>query len=682
MKGHGKHSRKADALLPAGQKRTGQICLAIAALVVLAWVAYAPVISTGYIWDDQDYVTRNPVLRSWDGLIRIWTSPTSTPQYYPLVFSSFWIEYHLWGLHPAGYHIDNVLLHLLNAILLWILLRKLKIPGAWMAAAIFVVHPIEVESVAWITERKNVLSLGFYLGAMLAFLQTPIGRKLVDPEAPADSPGTWKSPACWWAMGLFIAALLSKTVTASWPAAVLVLLWWKRGRIRWKEIGALIPFFLIGLALALNTARLEHQQVGAYGDEWAFSWADRLLIAGRALWFYAGKLIWPHPLAFIYPRWVIDAHQPVQYVYPAGAAAVVIGFFLLRNRIGRGALTSILLYGGTLFPALGFVNVFPMRYSFVADHFQYHAGIALIVLGVSSITLLLQRIKPAVVLIWMLGAAVLADGVWMTRRQVRIYQDTLTLWTDTLAKNPDSWMVHMNLGHAWIDQYRKFKAAHRDDEARDAFAKALNEYERSLQLAPQLAETHLVLGQAMAERGDDEAAILYYRQAQRLAEQSGRSRWYVEIYNSMGLALAATGHTDEAIASLRRAIELRPDYARAHYNLAVELEKLKHTDEAIAEYLMAIQYDPDHVQAYYNLGNCYLSQRKLAEAVDAYTRVLALNPRHAAAWTNRGAAWLLAGQPSAAAADFRSALAIDPDSAPARKGLQRAMQLLQGEQMR
>lgn len=652
----------------------GKSLLAIVALVALTWLAYSPVMSAGYIWDDPDYVTQNPVLRSWGGLSNIWFSPASTPQYYPLVFSSFWVEHQLWELNPVGYHVDNVLLHSLNAILLWVVLKKLKVPGAWVAAAIFAVHPIEVESVAWITERKNVLSLVFYLAALLVFFRTPAGRIIVGPAIEEDRTAFWRSTAWWVALGLFVAALLSKTVTASWPAAVLVLLWWKHGRIHWRNLIHLLPFFIIGIGLALNTAHMEHQQVGAYGAEWAFTWIERCLIAGRALWFYAGKLIWPHPLAFIYPRWTIDAHQPLQYLYPAAALSLVAIFFFLRRHIGRGALAAVLLYGGTLFPALGFFNVFPMRYSFVADHFQYHAGIALIVLGTSAVATWLKRWKLPAFYIWMICTAVLADGTWMTRRQTRIYRDPMTLWTDTLAKNPDSWMVHMNLGHAWMEQSKKLNAAGQSDPAREAFGTALAEYQIALQLAPQLPETHLVVGQAMAERGDYEAAILYYRQTQRLAEHSSRAKWYVEVYNSLGLALSATGHPQEAVAAYQRAIELRPDYAKARYNLAMELEKQHHLDEAIAEYMRVIELDPTNEKAHYNLGNCYLNQKRLAEAVEQYSAVLRLNPRHAAAYTNRGAAYLMAGQNDAAAENFRAALLIDPNLVPAQKGLQQAMQ--------
>ncbi|MCC7350860.1 MAG: tetratricopeptide repeat protein [Phycisphaerales bacterium] len=673
MSGRRKQSPSIPA--PPGNENSlfGKSLLAIVALIALALLAYSPVLSAGYIWDDPDYVTHNPTLRTWDGLSNIWLSPTSTPQYYPLVFSSFWIEYHLWGLNPAGYHVDNVLLHALSAILLWVALKKLKVPGAWAAAAIFAVHPIEVESVAWITERKNVLSLTFYLAALLVYFRSPNGQKIIDPTTGDVRTHFWRSTAWWVALGLFIAALLSKTVTASWPAAVLVILWWKRSRIHWRDLVPLLPFFIIGIGLALNTAHMEHQQVGAYGSEWAFNWIERSLIAGRALWFYAGKLIWPHPLAFIYPRWTINAHQPVQYLHPAAAVLVVAIFFFLRRRIGRGALAAVLLYGGTLFPALGFFNVFPMRYSFVADHFQYHAGIALIALGVASTTRLLSRWKLPAFYVWMICAAVVADGLWMTRRQVRIYVDPMTLWTDTLSKNPNSWMVHMNLGHAWMDQWKELNAAGQSGPARQAFGKALTEYQISLQLAPELPETHLVVGQAMAETGDYEAAILYYRQTQRLAERSGRAIWYVEVYNSLGLALSATGHPQQAISSYQRAIELRPNYARAHYNLAVELEKQNRIDDAIAQYTRAIELDPDNIQAHYNLGNCYLNQRRLAEAAEQYSTVLRLNPRHAAAHANRGWVFLLAGQNNAAAADFQAALAIDPNLEPAKKGLQKVM---------
>jgi hypothetical protein len=268
--------------------------LAAVFLFGLALITYLPSLGNGFIWDDDAYVQHNPTLRSASGLWQIWTEPTSTPQYYPLVYTTFWVEHHLWGDRPLGYHVDNMLLHAIGAVLLWRLLKRLKIPMPWLAAAIFAVHPINVESVAWITERKNVLSGVFYFLAFGAYLgaieSTTLNRRRYAV-----------------ALVFFLLALFSKTVTATFLAAVLLVLWWRRGKITRKEIVPLLPFFIVGIALGSVTGYLERTHIGAHGVEWSsLTPLDRLLIATRAVWFYAGKLALPIKLTFIYPRWLID----------------------------------------------------------------------------------------------------------------------------------------------------------------------------------------------------------------------------------------------------------------------------------------------------------------------------------------------------------------------------------------
>src|SRR5688572_14862801 len=373
-------SRRRSALIGSG------------VLLAMTLIAYLPAFRAGFIWDDPDYVVNNATLRSLDGLRQIWFVPRATPQYYPLVHTSFWIEYQLWRLNPAGYHAVNVLLHALAAVLLWRVLKLLDVPGAWLAAAIFAVHPMHVESVAWVTERKNVLSGVFYLAAALAYFRSSFGLWGSgigeDKDTAVDSSNTrHPKPDTRYSLslGLFVCALLSKTVTASLPATILLVIWWKRGRITRRDVVPLIPFFVIGVALALNTARLEREHVGASGAEFDFSALDRILIAGRAAWFYAWKLIAPVNLSFIYPRWTIDDRAAWQYAFPLAAVALVAALFVLRHRIGRGPLVAILFFGGTLVPALGFFNVYPMRYTFVADHFAYHASIGIIVLIAAAV---------------------------------------------------------------------------------------------------------------------------------------------------------------------------------------------------------------------------------------------------------------------------------------------------------
>src|SRR5581483_748470 len=371
------------------------------------------------IWDDPDYVLHNRTLRTLDGLQKIWLVPLSLPQWYPLVHTTFWIEYHLVGLSPTLYHVDNVLLHALSCILLWRLLAKLDVPGAFIAGCLLAVHPVMVESVAWVTERKNVLSLVFYLLTMHVYLFR------FDPTNLAKGKQNWRAYAL--ALVFFLCALFSKTVTASLPAAILLILWWKRGRLRISDLLPLIPFFVLGAGLGAFTSYLEARYVNGTRQleiEMAFSLAQRCLIAGRAILFYLAKLLCPHPLTFIYPRWDQIAHPTlVQWVFPVVVVLIFVAMFLARSRVGRGPVVLWMLFCGTLFPALGFVNVYPMRYSFVADHFQYHAAIAMIVLFAAAIERIPRRVR-----IGFCAALVCALGT-LTFMRALDYKDAWTLWS-------------------------------------------------------------------------------------------------------------------------------------------------------------------------------------------------------------------------------------------------------------
>lgn len=337
-------------------------------LVVLTCIAYIPAMRAGFIWDDDNYVTQNRMLRSTAGLWSIWTDPRSTPQYYPLVHTTYWCEFQAWGLWPPGYHLVNILLHASNAVLIWLILRKLEVPAPWMAAAVFALHPVHVESVAWITERKNVLSGFFSLAATIAFLQ------FAESSYDRRSCNSQRWGYYVLTLVLFVAALLSKTVAVTLPAALLLITCWRKGRISVENLLHLLPMFGIAVPFALLTIWLERYHVGATGADWQLTLIERGLIAGRAFWFYAGKLIWPHPLIFIYPRWQISGSMWWQHLYPLSAVGVIILLAVRRKQIGSGPLVAVLLFAGILFPALGFFNTFPMRYSFVADHFQYIAS--------------------------------------------------------------------------------------------------------------------------------------------------------------------------------------------------------------------------------------------------------------------------------------------------------------------
>jgi tetratricopeptide (TPR) repeat protein len=574
-------------------------------------------------------------------------------------------------LQPFGYHLVNILLHALNAILLWQVLRRLEIQGAWWAAAIFALHPVQVESVAWITERKNVLSGMFYLMAMLAWFR-------FRPLTASETAGArdWRSYLL--ATLLFLCALLSKTVTCSLPAVIVLLTWWKRGRIGRRDILALIPLFILGAVLGLTTLWMEKHHVGA-GREWTLSLLQRCLLAGRALWFYAGKLCWPYPLTFIYPRWTIDASAWWQYLFPLAALVIPITLWLLRRRIGWGPLVAVLCFAGNLVPALGFFDVYPFIYSFVADHFQYLASMALIALAVSTGTTIFKRIGQ---LGWYLGmftvAAVLIMFGVFTWRQARVYKSLETLWRDTLTKNPDAWMAHNNLGTVLVSQGKvseamaQFVAALRikpDAEphnnlgaalaSQDKIAEAIVEYMAALRIDPDYAEAHNNLGAALASQGKVSEAITEYMAALRIDPE------YAKAHNNLGLALANWGRLPEGIEQYEQALRIRPDYPEAHYNLGNAFCQLGRLTEGIEQYKQALRIKSDFVKAHNNLGTALASQSKVAEAIAEYTAALRIKPDSAEAHNNLGSLLARQGRIPEAMTQYRELLQLKPDFPPA-----------------
>jgi protein O-mannosyl-transferase len=611
--------------------------IAASSLIAFVLIVYIPVIWTGgFIWDDPQYITGNPLLRSLPGLLSIWIHPAALPQYYPLVHTTFWIEYQLVGLHPWLYHVDNVLLHAIGAILLWRLLARLNVPGAWLAAAIFAVHPIQVESVAWPTERKNVLSLVLYLISFHAYLNY-LGRFKAKDYAI--------SLAC------FVAALLSKSVTCSLPAAILLVIYWQNGKVTWKDIRPLIPFFLVGAVMAFVTAAIEKEHVGASGPEWAFTFGDRCLIAGRALWFYAEKLIYPHSLVFIYPRWtgMSFAQRPWLVLFPISAVAIVAALWLLRSRIGRGPVVAVLFFAGTIFPALGFINLYPMRYSFVADHFQYQAGIGLIVLAAAG----LRRVPPVAV------AVLVALGT-LTWLQGPIYQNQMTLWTDVVKHNPSSWMAWGNLGdeYAAVSNQTDASDAVRDENR----AKAKECYSKLYELAPNQPIAHLKWGIVKEYDGDLDAARAEFQKALDLAPD------FTVAMNSMGLLLVRENQLTEAMEYYRRAIALDSGYAEVRVHLGDALLSVGDKDGALQQYLEAAAVRPDNVEAQFKAGNMLLMEKQdAAGAIPHFIAAVIADPDRADVRTNLAAAFLSLGKTVEAKEQCAAALKINPNLPQARQ---------------
>ena len=574
------------------EKKSG---IAFALLLLAAVVAaYVPALTAGFIWNDPAYVTENPTLDGPGSLARIWTDTRANEQYYPLVFTTYWVEKRLWGLQPFGYHLVNVLLHAGAALLLWRLLRRLALPNAALAASAFALHPLCVESVAWVTERKNTLSLVLALLAAHAFLAWRDGgearaaaaaaparrRKRPAAEAPPDGrpSGLWAA-----ALAAFTLALFAKTTASVLPAVLLVLLWWRDGRVRARDAGALAPFFAVGVGLSLHTAWLERTMVRATGDEWAHGLLERLVLAGQTTTFYAAKILWPSDLMFVYPRWSLGAAglRPWLPVLGWAAALAVAGVLARRGR--RGPLAGLLLFGGVLFPAMGFFNVYAMRYSWVADHFAYQAvavAAATLVCGAAS---LLAAARPAAVRASAaLGVVVLAAYATLTFRQGRVYRDEETLWRHTLEGNPGCFLCLTNYGNLLLERGRT-------DEAVPLLV-------RSLAIKPDAVPTRLNLARIAEERGsfeeaaghlraalavdpeDDEVRIhlaTVYTKSRRIDDAVREYRKALETpspadflaHNGLGVALMAAGQPAEAIEEFRECVRLRPDYEHGQANL-------------------------------------------------------------------------------------------------------------------
>ena len=639
------------------------------------FAAYLPAIHGGLLWDDDAHVTK-PALQGWDGLRRIWFELGATQQYYPLLHSAFWVEHRLWGDAVLGYHLANLLLHATAACLVMVITRRLfepapgtdagAAPGSapagltgagLLAGLVFALHPVCVESVAWISEQKNTLSAVGYLGAALVYLDFDRDRR----------------PARYWlALGLFGLALLCKTVTATLPAALLVVFWWQRGRLAWRrDVAPLVPWLVLGVGAGLFTAWVEQRffvsvqaRMGPPGAEFSLSLLERSLLAGRVVWFYLGKLLWPADLMFIYPQWQVSAAAGWQYLFPLGLVALVAGLAVLAGRRKHGSarfaaagLAGLLFFAGTLFPALGFFNVYPFLFSYVADHFQYLASLGLIVPAAAGVMIGARALGGGRWLgIAVAGGIVTALGV-LTWRQCGMYRDVETLYRTTLARNPACWLAHADLGLILAtdpdqlpEALKHFKAAVRlkPENAElhnylgsalarlpDRQEEAINEYQTALRLSPVLPYAHLNLGIALLQMPERRSgALAEFATAVRLMPGNPTA------HNLLGMALAMDpGRAAEAIAEFEAALRLNPDLSEAHTNLAIALAGIPgRLPEAVSHLETAVRLDPGSAAAHFNLGYA-LAQipSRRAQALAEFEVVLRLQPGNAAArqWIDR-----------------------------------------------
>ncbi len=558
-----RQARKAPAPAPAAPAPGGppsrHDALAAAALALLLAAAYLPAFQAGFVWDDRIF-TEARAVREWSGLWRIWFQPreiVNEAHYWPLVYSTFWLEHKLWGFAPFGYHAVNVLLHAANTLLLWRLARRLRLPGAWLLAALFAVHPLHVESVAWAIERKDLLSALFYLAAFLAWLR--------HAEAPDGGRRHYLL-----ALGLFVAGLLCKSIVVTLPLALALCHWWQHGRLRAGDLARLAPFAAVGAAIVLaDTAYASSREPLALG--WTL--AERVLIASQALWFYAGKLLWPAGLIVIYPHWPVRDAGLLAWGYPVALLALLAVLWLLRRRLGRGPLAGVLFFAVTLSPVLGFVDYGYMQFSFVADRYQYLAGIGLLAVASGAAAVA----AGALALPWRRGAAAagavaIAVLAVLTFRQAELYRDGVTFFSHIVAHNPTARQAHRNLGEALVK-------AERPQEALEAFLIAAE-----------------------------------------LAPEDARDR------SNVGAGLVMLDRHDEAREHLRHALALDPRSTYALQNLAALETMRERYPQSLSLYRRLAEIVPHSPDAHHGMGTALYYLNRLEESLAALERALALDP--------------------------------------------------------
>jgi len=566
-------------------------------LATVTILAYRPAWHGGFLWDDDDYIINNELLTAPHGWQRIWFSLDSPSQYFPLTYSTFRIEHALWGLNTTGYHWVNLLLHLGNALLVWAVLARLGVPGSWLAAAIFALHPVQVESVAWITERKNVLMGFFFLLTLLAWIAF-VGKR---------TRRLWIFYCL--ALIFYVLALSAKATACTLPAALFLILWLQKKPITMRRLMQIVPFVILGIGMGLLVVWWEHYHQGTNRAVFTFlSPIERILVASRAVWFYLSKIFWPSNLTFIYPRWNISPTDLVHYIwFLLGITACVVIYFL-RRYFGRSVEVAAAFFVATLSPVLGFIMLFTFRYTFVADHYQYLACIGPIALASAGIVSFSEKFTQYRVIILSAALLVVAGLATLTWRQAATYADIETLWRTTLARNPESWMAHTNIG--------------------------------------------LVLFQ----KGQIDDAIAHYRSALQIQPD-----WWDAEYN-LGTALSAKGEVDEAILHSEKAVAMRPTDPDAQVSLANLLFQKGRIDEAIAHYQKAITARPDDFLARYGLGHALLEKGELDSAIQACRSALLLRPLDADCHTTLAIALEEKGNPAEAIQHYNKALELAPKS--------------------
>jgi len=628
-----KHTPQARPVALVSLTPRMRVFAGVTLIVAVVIIAYYPALRGEFIWDDHDLLTENNIIKGSNGLYRLWFTIESQ-DYWPMTYTTFWIEWRLWGINPIGYHITNLVLHTAASLLIWVILRKLSIPGAFLAGLIFAVHPVNVESVAWIAQRKNLMAMLFFLLSILWYLKAEMsaaGGPLLNRFYPSMADRWY-----WLSLLAFLLGMLSKGSVAVLPVLLLGIVWWRRPLRKWDLVRT-APFFLI--AVVLTAVNVWFQTHGTEIVIRSAGFTQRLLGAGAVVWFYLYKALLPLDLAFVYAQWQIQADRLLWWLPLLAAGTVTVVLWLYRKSWSRPFLFAWGFFCVALAPAMGFIDVGFMKYSLVADHYQHIALVGVIALVAAGWCVWHERARGTSYWVaTVVGIAAVGTLTFLTWQQSGHYRDEITLYQATLQKNPNCWLAYNNLGAL-------LEMTGRSQEAMEHFKQALR-------LKPDYADAHNNLGLLLDKAGRGREAIEQWEQAVQ------QNLDYFDAHYNLGLALAQTGRAQEAIELFKQALRIRPDDVETHNNLGIALAKTGQVKEAIEQYNQALRLKPDYFKAHYNLGNALAIIGRPQEAIEQYEQTLRLKPDYTEAYANLAIDYAQANRSSEAIATAKKGLEL------------------------
>jgi protein O-mannosyl-transferase len=735
---HSVSASPADPLIAVPSRLT---LAGILVIVLATTIAYWPCRHGEFLWDGTLLITENQLVKASDGLYRIWFT-TESIDYWPVTNSMFWLEWHLWGDNTTGYHAVNLTLQIASSLLIWLILKRLSVPGAFLAALLYAMHPVNIEGVAWIAQLKNCLSLFFFLLSLICYLKADRGLTAErSSESLLTNVATLQPLSVLWywiSVAMFVLAMLSKGSVAMLPVMLLLIIWWRRSKITRIDLTRTAPFFLVAIVLTLVNIWFQTHGTGeislatfmltmlskgsvavlpigflliawfrrgrivrvdliytvlcflvaaiiltllniwvpVHGSNEIIRFVtplQRLLGAGAVPWFYLYKALLPINLSFVYPQWYVHPDNILWWLPLCASIAITVLLFWQRNRpLIRPLFVAWLFFCVALLPVMGLSDVYFMKFSLVADHYQYIAMIAVLTLVAAALSYL--KPKPLAI-----GVGVFLAGTCgaLAFQQTYKYVDGDTLYQSILAKNPNCWLAYNNQGVLLL------KAGHVDE--------AIASYEKALAMDANMIEAQNNLGAALAKKGDYQGAIEHYNQALTIKPN------YADAHGNLGLALAQIGNQASALDELQTAFMLNPNLPNISFNLALQLKQMGRNQEALKQYqqtvrmdpdnarvrnnlgallinlsqpeqakeqcLEAIRLDPDQPEAHYNLANALVELHQTQAAVEQYNQALKIDPHYAAAHRALGKLYLGLKQLPAAIAELHEALAENPDNA-------------------